>query len=114
MPTEFVKVEARLVGNVTGKVYAQNQMYASTIFKEPELYLGDCLLSIPMYPNTGPPFAEPLDPEDTEVLLQFRTNSASTRIGRDPKPPFGQHGHWRGWIEKRPAATVEIPSGGAI
>lgn len=112
--SETVLLEARLVGNVTGKVYAQNQMTVNTIFKEPELYLGDCLLSIPMHPVIeNPPFPE-LDPADTKVLLQFRTNSASTRFGRDPEAPFPYIGHWRGWIERRPEATVEIPSGGAI
>lgn len=112
--SETVLIEARLVGNKSGKVYAQNQMSAETIFKEPEVYVGDCLLSIPMGPVEGEPFPEALDPADTKILLQFRTNSASTRFGRDPEAPFGELGHWRAFIDVRPQATVKIPSGGAV
>lgn len=111
--SEVVQIEARLVGNVTGNVYAQNQMTVQTIFKEPELYAGDCLLSIPMYPveEEVPPFSE-LAPADTQVILQFRTNSANTRLGRSPENPFPYIGRWRGWIDVRARGEVEIPNSG--
>lgn len=107
---ELVLIVARLVGNKTGNVYSESAMFAETIFKEPELYLGDCVLSIPQHP-VMPPLPD-LDPEDTEIILQFQTNTPNTRFGRNDESPFLFIGHWRGWIDVRPKADVELPSGG--
>lgn len=109
--SEFIQIDARLIGNVTGNVYAQNSMSVESNAREPELYMGDCLLSIPMHPSGGPPYPD-LDPEDEELILQFRTDSEETRLGRSPVSPFLFIGHWKGWIDVRARATVEIQTNG--
>lgn len=110
--SETVVIEARLVGDVTGTVYAQNVCHAQTIYKDPELYVGEMLMAIPFHPvpEHVPPWPT-WDPEDTAVKLQIRTNSAATRFGRSPENPFPYIGHWVGWVERRPGATIEIPNG---
>lgn len=106
----IVEINARLVGNVTGKIYAVSGAAVDAIFKEPEVYIGEILLAIPFEPSetSWPEF----DPEDTAVKIQFRTNSENTRFGRSTVNPFPYIGHWHGWVERRPRADIELPNGG--
>lgn len=110
---EVVQVQVRLVGDVTGTVYASQFISAETIFKDPDLYLGFADLAIPFYPvhegagheGSGPK----LDPKDNNVLIQMRTASDGARIGaRDGE---GSSGHWRGVLVILRRGRVEIPSG---
>lgn len=110
--SEQVRIDARLIGNNTGNVYCVGSMEVQTIFKQPDLYVGDEILAIPFYPVVAGGDWPELDPADTEIILQFRTNSANTRLGRDTKSPFLYIGHWRGWIDVRARGVVEIPNGG--
>lgn len=111
MSAELVVVQVRLVGNVTGKVYALSEVEVESELKTPMLYLGSCHLAIPFKPvQEIAPWPE-LDPEDTEVELQMRTNSAHTRLGRSSESPFPYIGLWRGFLLELPRADVEIPNG---
>ena len=117
MASENVVVRMRLVGNVTGTVYAETEVSAETIYKDPDLYLGYGLLAVPFYPTNeggGEEGSGPgLDPEDTKLILQIRAAAANTKIGNTGEggatPSIG---HWQATIEARPNATVEIPNGG--
>lgn len=105
---EVVRVDVRLVGNVTGKVYAESSVSIITEQKAREIYLGGCFLSIPFYPTEGEDFPE-LDPTDTKLELEYRTNSKNTRFGRDPEGNY--IGHVEVSLLELPNAVVEIPSG---
>lgn len=114
-----VKVRVRLVGNVTGTVYAEFAISKQALLSDPDLYLGYAHLAIPFHPvksKESPAWPE-LEPEDTKVLLQARTEADDTKLGGEEDGIGGgiiPFGHWLGTIEFRPGATVEIPNGLAI
>lgn len=111
-PEELI-VEVRLVGDVTGTVYAEEKIVAESIYVDPDLYLGFAHLSVPFHPikepgpGGGTKSGPELDPADKNLVVQMRTNSEETKIG---SVDGDEHGHWRGVLIDWPEASVEIPS----
>lgn len=106
---ETISVEVRLVGDVTGTVYAEEKIVAESIYVDPDLYIGFAHLAVPFYPITeegpggGVTSGPKLDPADNNLIVQMRAVSAETKIGEE-------HGHWRGVLVDWPGASIEIPS----
>lgn len=98
---EELTMNVRLVGNVTGNVYAEGAIKATALYKDPDFYLGYCYLAAPFTPTPSVHNNErpALDPADTAVILQAIVLTANTTFA----------GHWLGSIERRPKATVELP-----
>lgn len=107
---ENIIVKLRLIGDVTGNVYAECEVSAESLYKDPDLYLGYGLLSIPFEPAKSP--RPEFDPADTKLILQAATASPDTVIGNSGEGGGNAtSGHWLGTIERRPEATIEIPNG---
>lgn len=110
---EILVVKLRLIGNVTETVYAEAEVSAESLYKDPDLYLGYAHLAIPFLPaNPGTGTRPEFDPADTQIILQAATASPNTVIGNTGEGGGNAtSGHWLGTIEFRPEATVEIPNG---
>lgn len=108
---ERVQVDVRIVGKTTGTIYSEGTMEIQSEQKGPEIYLGDCYMSVPWHPNEVGEDGPPLDPEDKQLKLQFRANAEHTRIGRSEVPNFFYIGHWLGSITILPNGEIELPHG---
>jgi hypothetical protein len=99
---ETLTIYVRLVGDVTGKVYAEEAISTTSIYKDPDLYLGYTFLAAPFTPSDGKADSverPALDPEDDNVKLQVLTITPLTTEFK---------GHWTGSIEHRPKARIEL------
>lgn len=97
---EILKANVRLVGNVSGKVYAEGAIESTSLYKDPDFYLGYCFLAAPFTPRPGDSHVRPkLDPADTRVILQVAVLSPDTEFAE----------HWLGSLEQRPKALIELP-----
>lgn len=98
---EELRVNVRLVGNVSGKVYCVGSIVATSLYRDPDVYLGYCHLALPFKPIPAPHNLErpELDPTDTEVILQAFVLSEGTVFAD----------HWLGTFERRPKALIELP-----
>lgn len=110
---DLVRLEARLVGNVTGNVYALGITQIMSAQKARELYLGHCYLAIPWKPYDGEVEGENVvqfDPADTEIIVEIRANAKTTRFGNDGGGGrTARIGSWYGCLENHPRGTIEIP-----